>query len=134
MDSTLTLHNRWKTIDTISRAALKVVTLRQTGDTKLATPPVIVNRNATAYGGLLFIQGGLKGKYQDSAVWEHAVAIDIYSQDDGRYLMSFYIYKNEGLSPGHFFANGRGFYCLSGRTLQYFPYGKPLKKLLKEYQ
>ena len=62
-DTALQLVHRVKTIDTTTKAKLKVVRIKKSGDSKLAAPPHTVNLRSVAFNQLLFNQSGLRGRY-----------------------------------------------------------------------
>jgi uncharacterized membrane protein YphA (DoxX/SURF4 family) len=53
-DSMMQLSLRGRTIDTVSKAKLKIVTMEASGDTRLAAPPLMVNRQIAANNVPLF--------------------------------------------------------------------------------
>ncbi|MGC4041881.1 MAG: MauE/DoxX family redox-associated membrane protein [Flavobacterium sp.] len=54
-DSHLKLLSRGHTIDTTAHANIKVATISSSGETKLATPPLIVNNTGTVFQNILFV-------------------------------------------------------------------------------
>ncbi|MCD0472526.1 MauE/DoxX family redox-associated membrane protein [Flavobacterium sp. JAS] len=130
-DENLKLQYRSNTIDTTSRAKLKLVKLKQSGDTKLAAPPYMVNRHTTLCDNLLFVNSLLRGRYEGNDVWKHATAVDVYDIVKQRYVLSFYVYDEEGLRMNNFFATGSAMYIISGHYLLKYGYGKNLKSKFK---
>jgi uncharacterized membrane protein YphA (DoxX/SURF4 family) len=91
-DSKLNLLHRGNTIDTTSKAKLKVVAIKNTKQKKLASPPYLVNKTATVSNNLLFINSKLIGRYESKKMWKTASIIDIYNIEKKTYESSMYIY------------------------------------------
>ena len=91
-DEDLNLLQRGNTIDTISRAQLNVVKVQSNGETKLAAPPLIVNKTSALYRNLLFVNSQLPGQFERLTMWKKASIIDVYDVHSKKYYLSFYIY------------------------------------------
>ena len=101
-DSNLNLIRRGTTIDTTSKAKLKVIKIKLSGDTKLSAPPQIVNIRSTAFKQLLFNQSGIRGRYESIKNWKYASIIDVYDITKNNYISSFYIYnENNKIGRAH---------------------------------
>lgn len=116
-DSKLNLLYRGKTIDTISKAQIKVAYNKARNERKLAAPPLTVNKNATVYKGLLFVNSTLIGKFEDEKMWKQASIVDVYDLKHGSYLVSFYVYNVDGERLGRFAVEGNTFFGLIGTHL-----------------
>lgn len=116
-DPKLNLAFRGKTIDTISKAQIKVVYNTDTNERKLAAPPLIVNKNACVYNGLLFVQSALMGKFEDAKMWKQTSMIDVYDIQTNRYIVSFYVYHIDGKKLSSFCVSGNNFYGMIGTHL-----------------
>lgn len=127
-DTIFNLTGRGHTIDTITKAHLKVKTIRSSGDTKTASPPLMVNRNTTLYNNLLFVNSSLVGKYEDEEVWDQAAVIDVYDILKRTYKFSFYVYGDGKYKPKKFLATDKGFYTITQNRLEHYTYGKPVSK------
>jgi len=92
-DKNLKLNHRGKTIDTISKANIKVVFIKETRQRKLASIPTTVNQVTAVSGDLLFIKSNLLGRFEPKEMWKEAAIIDIYNMSKNSYLSSIYIYK-----------------------------------------
>lgn len=132
-DNQLKLKARGRTIDTISKAKLKIVKIESSGDTKLGAPPITVNINSTVVSNLLFINSGIMGRYEIPEVWKVASVVDVYDLNKQIYLLSFYIYDvpNSG-KMRNFFADNGAVYAVIGNSLHKYSFGKPIKDLLNE--
>ena len=123
----LTVAQRGNTIDTTTKAKLKVVKMKQSGDTKLGAPPYMVNRHTTISKNLLFVNSLLRGKYESAAVWKNATAVDVYDISKQTYVLSFYVYDEEGFRMKNFFATDAAIYIISGHYLLKYGYGERIK-------
>jgi hypothetical protein len=92
MDTSLNLLYAGKTIDTVSRAQVKVASITSDNVVTLASPPLMVNKKSSASGNYLFVNSGLQAKNEDAETFNQAAVIDVYSLRDGVYQFSFYIY------------------------------------------
>ena len=129
-NESLNVQYRANTIDTTTKAKLKVVKLKQSGDTKLGAPPYMVNRNTTVVNNLLFVNSFLRGKYEGDDVWKHATVVDVYDITKRTYVLSFYVYDEEGLRMKNFFASDSAMYIISGHYFLKYAYGKRLQSKL----
>lgn len=130
-DESLDVEHRANTIDTTSKAKLKVVKLKQSGDTKLGAPPYMVNRNTTVVNNLLFVNSFLRGKYEGNDVWKHAAVVDVYDITKRIYVLSFYVYDEESFRMKNFYATDSAMYIISGHYLLKYAYGKRLQSKFK---
>ncbi|TDE29398.1 hypothetical protein E0I61_09575 [Flavobacterium ranwuense] len=127
MNENLTVAQRGNTIDTTTKAKLKVVKMKQSGDTKLGAPPYMVNRHTTISKNLLFVNSLLRGKYESAAVWKNATAVDVYDISKQTYVLSFYVYDEEGFRMKNFFATDAAIYIISGHYLLKYGYGERIQ-------
>lgn len=109
MDSMLTLKFKGHTIDTFSRARIKIARLDRGGHTshRLSSPPLFVNKNSCVTEKFLFIQSAVPAKNENLKRFDNASVIDIYSLLSGEYQFSFYLYdeNNEKVKSLHLIAN-----------------------------
>ena len=111
-DSRLNLIHRGNTIDTISQAKLKVVTVQSNGETKLAAPPLIVNKTSALHRNLLFVNSQLAGQFESLEMWRNASIIDVYDVNTKKYIFSFYIYDINKKKVKNLFVMGNLLYAL----------------------
>lgn len=130
-DKNLIVEHRANTIDTTTKAKLKVVKMKQSGDIKLAAPPYMVNRHTTVQGNLLFVNSLLRGKYEEIDVWEYSTVVDVYDLSKRIYLLSFYVYDEEAGKMKNFFASDSAMYIISGHYLLKYGYGKRIQSKIK---
>jgi uncharacterized membrane protein YphA (DoxX/SURF4 family) len=130
-DQTLNLNYRGKTIDTISKAQIKVVNVVSRQERKLTTPPLIVNKTSAVCENLLFVNSALLGKYEPSEMWKEASIIDIYNLNTNSYQGSFYVYNIKKEKLKNFFVRDNNFYGFIGQHLVHY---KLSKRLINSYQ
>lgn len=130
-DKALDLDHRGKTIDTISKAQIKVATVASRQEMKFSAPPVIVNKSTAVCKNLLFVNSALLGKYEPAEMWKDASVIDIYDLNTNSYQGSFYIYHIKNKKLENFFILGNDFYGFIGPYLVHY---KLSKKLTNSYQ
>jgi hypothetical protein len=129
-DDKLVLLHRGNTIDTITKANLKIVKNELSGDTKMAAPPLMVNKNTTVYANLLFVNASLRGRFEEKSVWDQAAIIDVYDYIDKQYKFSFYVYAEGKFMPKDFLATDQGLYTITNNILSRHVYGMPVSKVL----
>lgn len=105
------LDYRGNTIDTVSRANIKVAHIRKKTERTMAIPTVPVNANSTVYGHLLFVNSNIPGRFEQKDIWKQASVIDVYDLLRKAYLFSFHIYgignkklRNFHVTPTHLYA------------------------------
>ena len=91
MDTSLNISYRAHTIDTVTRAHLKVSTIVSEKQRTLSAPPVFVNKRGSILDGKIFIHSVLKADNEDIEQFEKSFVIDVYSGESGRYSFSFYL-------------------------------------------
>jgi len=91
LDTNLSLLYKGKTIDTNSLAKIKVGRIKSSNQVTMAAPPLLVNKQACANKDYLFIRSALKADNETDDMHDKATAIDVYSVNDGKYKLSFYL-------------------------------------------
>jgi len=91
LDKNLRVIYKAKTIDTVTRAKIKIGKIRSENKVTLATPPQFVKEQIAANSKYLFIHSALKADNELSSAFEKFNAIDIYNIKDGKYVFSTYI-------------------------------------------
>jgi uncharacterized membrane protein YphA (DoxX/SURF4 family) len=122
------LIRRGHTIDTITKAKIKVAYLKNGTERKMAAPPQTVNAHATISEGLLFVHSKIKGRYEDDKLWDQASIIDVYDLQKKTYLISFPIYGIEDKKLQSFFVTTTHLYALIGNQLVVYELKSILKK------
>lgn len=118
------------TIDTVSKARIKVVKIKS-GDTKMAAPPLVVNKMATVVNNLLMVNSMLQGRYESSEAWKHSTVMDVYDINTGNYILSFYVYDENGARMRDCYASDDALYVIIGAELQKYGYGVRIKSQFK---
>lgn len=106
-----------KTIDTTSRAKIKVAYVDNNKTSKLASPARVVNKTSATFGDFLFVNSKLIGQYEQKDIWDEASIIDVYNIVNHAYLFSFYLYDKEGHKISDFIVDSNKIYTLAGKTL-----------------
>lgn len=105
------------TIDTTRRAQIKVRYVSSLKASKLATPDKVVNRLAATFGKYLYVNSKLIGKYEPTEMWEHASIVDVYDIETRRYVLSFYLYDEDGEKISDFEVTEDSIYVIAGKYL-----------------
>jgi len=129
-DRNLKLIEAENTIDTITKAAIKVA-YTENGEATMAAPPVIVNRNAAVYRNLLFISSERIGKYEGKKILKHAVIVDVYDHVTGSYISSIYIYNIGKEKMRSFRTDGKNIYALTGNFISAVRLPAKIKEALR---
>jgi hypothetical protein len=101
-DSALNLINRFHTIDTFSRAPIKVADIKSKNYRTLAVPPSRINIKSYLAYNLLFVQSPLMAKNEDKLEFQKGCPIDVYDVEKGEYLYSFHIEAKYDHLPSSF--------------------------------
>ncbi|MFT3793755.1 DoxX family protein [Flavobacterium sp.] len=130
-DEALNLISRGNTIDTTSRAKIKVAYVKKRDERKFSAPPLMVNRLSDVHRNLLFVQSTMRGKHETEGMWRQANVVDVYDLRDNSYRMSFYLYKLDGTTDyDAFMVTDHHVYALVGEKLVVH---RIEKSLLKEF-
>ena len=113
----LTLIKTGKTIDTITKAQIKVAKIKSKNETVLAKQPLLVNRLMASYGNYLFVNSALMGKHEPKIMWDKASIIDVYNLKDNSYSFSFYIYNKQDKTMDEFIVINDYVVNLNGKHL-----------------
>ncbi|MCD9015442.1 hypothetical protein [Parachryseolinea silvisoli] len=100
MDSNLNVLLRPHTIDTFSRAHIKIEKIESKGESIVASPPTTINSVIRTAYGVVFVQSNLLSNNEKPELYESSSVIDKYDIGTGKYLSSFYVpnYKKERAS------------------------------------
>ncbi|MBS7233398.1 hypothetical protein KHA90_20490 [Flavobacterium psychroterrae] len=122
------LDYRGHTIDTITRAKIKVAYLKNSTIRKMSAPPLIVNAHAAISGNLLFVNSKTQGQFEDEKLWKRAFIIDVYDLNKNAYLMSFSVDKIENKKLLSLFVTDEHLYALMENELVVYK----LRDIIKE--
>jgi len=98
-DTTLTSINRFHTIDTFSRANVKIAAVKSKNYSTLASPPSRINVKSWVHGNLLFVQSPFLAANEDKFEFQAGCPIDVYDFKQGKYLYSFHLGAVHGYLP-----------------------------------
>lgn len=127
----LTLDYKGKTIDTVQTANLKI-TKRTDGASVMAAPAMVVNGGAVVLEKLLFVDGRLRGRYEQEDVWRRSTTFDVYDLSNNEYLMSFYISALGRHKPHSYYAIRNRFFAVINDQLVVYEIKGDLKKQLSQ--
>jgi hypothetical protein len=130
MDRDLNLLSRLHTIDTITKAQVKVQTLAD-GQHKMTAPPFKVNKISAIHGRVLFNESNLMGKYESRETWLKAAVIDMYCTDEQEYPGSFYIYHRGKNSMSRMFVTDTHLYVLCGSEIVRYRFAQAVTSRFK---
>ncbi|SHH92552.1 Uncharacterized membrane protein YphA, DoxX/SURF4 family [Flavobacterium sp. CF108] len=125
------LDYRGHTIDTTTKAKIKVSYLEDRQVRKMSAPPFIVNANVAVYSNLLFIHSKVKGQYENDKLWEQASIVDLYDLNKKSYLMSFPIYNIGDQKLKSFIVTSTSLYAIIGNYLVVYDLKTSIKKEMK---
>lgn len=128
-DKHLSQIERGNTIDTTSKAKIKIEYLKERKETKFAAPPLLVNRLSCLHNNLLYVNSTLPGKYDVKKMWDKASVIDVYDILTKTYVISFYINAIEGEKINDLLATDTHIYALIGTKIVSYR----LEDVLKNY-
>jgi uncharacterized membrane protein YphA (DoxX/SURF4 family) len=127
VSDSLRLEYRGKTIDTVSRASLRITYLKDTRQRRPSVPATTVNKFSTAYDSRLFINSTVRGKLEPLNLWKTSSFIDVYDIKKRSYITSFYIKDLNGNKVNDVWAGPDGFFALLDKTIIYYKINKKLK-------
>lgn len=127
-DRNLRLIHRGNTIDTTTRAKIKIGHIEKTQQRKFAAPPAVVNDKSALRNNLLFVHSNLAGKYDPEVMMKTACIVDVYDFNMKTYLMSFYVYKVNGRAMDGFVVTNTHLFALFDKTLVSYRLHPFLKK------
>lgn len=125
------LKYRGNTIDTISRAQIKVAYLKEKKERTMAIPTLNVNKSSSVCGHLLFVNSNVPGRFEHKQVWKQASVIDVYDLNKRSYLSSFHIYDLDQKKLRSFLVTPTHLYALIGTKLIVYKLGEKLKNEMK---
>lgn len=127
MDSSLRLSRRLHTIDTISRAQVRVRSLSD-GRHKMEAPPMQVNKRSVVHNRMLFNESNLMGKYEPRKMWQRASIIDMYSADRQEYLGSFYVHNRGSHKMARMIVTDEHLFVLSGNEIVRYRFAQSITR------
>lgn len=127
-DTNGNLLRKGNTIDTTSKAKIKVAKLKGGRQRKMAAPPLMVNARICTQGKFLFVQSKIRGFYESNDIWNSAVVIDVYDLKKRAYVLSFPIFGLHNGKFKSFMVTQTHLYAIFDNTLMIFRLKGQLKK------
>jgi hypothetical protein len=121
MDTTLRLLSTWHTVDTTTRAKVKIATVESTNARTFSAPPPVVNRQADASGSFLFVNSALAADNEPYEEFRRVSVIDVYDLNDGHYVRSFYVPPHDDKKFRHFRVMGNRLLAQYERSVVVYP-------------
>jgi hypothetical protein len=125
------LDYRGNTIDTVSRAQVKVAYLKEKKEQTMAKPTLTVNTNSSVYGHLLFVNSNVPGRFESKKTWKKASIIDVYDLNKNAYLFSFPIYGIDNKKLRNFLVTSTHLYALIDTQLVIYQLNDKLKNEIR---
>lgn len=122
---------RGNTIDTTTKAKIKVSYLKNRTERRMSAPAYVVNAKAAVCENLIFIQSKIKGRYENNKLWNQASIIDVYDFSKNKYLMSFPVYNLKDDKMSSFKVTQTHFYAVIGHDLVVYDFKEKLKDEMK---
>lgn len=116
-DDQLKLIARGNTIDTVSKAHVKITKVKSRKYSTFSEPPLIVNNTSATDGGLLFVNSALPGVGESEDMWNKASIIDVYGLADQSYQSSFPVFKIGAERMRSFIVSGEHLFALIDEKL-----------------
>jgi hypothetical protein len=126
------LDYRGNTIDTVSRAQVKVAYLNNKKEQTIAIPTLSVNGASSVCGHLLFVNSNVPGHFEKKSVWKQASVIDVYDLRKKTYLFSFHIYGIDEKKMRNFLVTPNNIYALIDTKMVVYQLNEQLKKEIKD--
>lgn len=123
-DTNLDLIHRGNTIDTTTKAKLKVAHIKETGQRKIASLPSTVNKLTAVSNNLLFVNSKLIGRYEPKEMWNQSSIVDVYNIEKNTYLSSIYIYDINKTKLKEMFVIDNNLYAIIGHRLNKYQLSK----------
>ncbi|SHG81530.1 Methylamine utilisation protein MauE [Flavobacterium micromati] len=130
-DHYLNLVHRGNTIDTTSKAKIKMKYIKAKKQRVFSAPPLLINRVSAMHNNLLFVNSTLPARYDELKMWKNANVIDVYDILTKSYLMSFYIYKIDGEKVDDFIVTDTHLFVILGSNIVSYKLSKALKEQFK---
>jgi hypothetical protein len=117
-DTSLNLRYRANTIDTVSKAKIKIMRVASEETTGLANPSALVNKRACIWKNWLLVNSNLMSRNDNKQTFNEAAVIDVYDlHNQGAYKFSFRLYNHDGKRMHSFMANPEKLFVINGRKL-----------------
>jgi uncharacterized membrane protein YphA (DoxX/SURF4 family) len=120
VDSSLQLHFRGRTIDTVSRVQVKTAALKYSGhqSNQLINPGATVNKRSCVYQHWFFVISQVKATNENFVLYDASTGIDVYDLIEHRYLFSFYLPDFQGMKVKDIVAAEGQLFVLFGNRIE----------------
>ena len=125
LDKNLNVIKTGHTMDTTSRAHIKVAKINSDKSVTLASPPEFVNLRSSLSGNWLFIQSPVKAINEQKDEFANNSAIDIYNVSDDKYHFSLYIPDLNHKKISAFQVHDKNLYVIQDKFLTIFRLNLP---------
>lgn len=122
MDTNLNIEYRANTIDTFSRARVKIQKIESKDEILTASPPTNINNKSFVYNDTLYIQSNLLAKNELLQRFEQGSIIDKYALNNGTYIESFYIPNYRDRQLNDFIVTSSKIVALYNNTVVVYTY------------
>jgi len=122
---------RGNTIDTTTKAKIKVSYIKDSTQRKMSAPPYVVNAKAAVCENLLFVQSKIKGRYENDKLWNQASIIDVYDLSRNAYVLSFPVYNLKDEKMKSFRVTHTHLYAVIGRDLVVYDFKDELQNKME---
>ncbi|UUW11245.1 hypothetical protein NLG42_10640 [Flavobacterium plurextorum] len=122
---------RGRTIDTTTKAKIKISYLKNDTQRKMSAPPYVVNAKAAVCENLLFVHSKIKGRYENDKLWDQASIIDVYDFNRNEYLLSFPVYNSNDGKMSSFKVTRKYLYAVVGKKLALYEFKDKLSNEMK---
>lgn len=132
-DKELNINVRGNTIDTISKAQLRISQDKKRQQRQLSRPPLFVNKGSAVYMNLLFVNSLVPGRHEDDRMWKRTSVIDVYDFIQKSYLLSFTINNLNDKKLKSFTVYDDKFYALIGNHIICYKIDSQITSKYKKY-
>ncbi len=117
INDSLQLDMEGRTIDTVTKPKLNIVSIESKGQTKLGAPPIFINKTAATSDKYLYINSERLGRYEAEEMLKQATMVDVYDLGKMEYQYSFYIYYYKKNKLKSFIVHDKQLYAIMDKYL-----------------
>lgn len=121
----------YRTIDATPFSPLDIKTMKN-GDKHFQSPPPQVNKKTTVFGGVLFIESNMRGKFESKQRWNEASVIDMYSTKGKEYFGSFYINHPKAIKLSEMLFTDKFLFVIMGTDLVRYRLSEDIRNHFKK--
>lgn len=120
LDTNFNLVYKGRTIDTVSRANIKIAKMKSENRTTFAAPPTVINSQGCIAENIFYLISKLKADNEEKESFTKNIAVDMYSMNNGSYVSSFYLPLIEGHPISSFQIKGNTLFAIYDKYLVKF--------------